>query len=499
MRRSFQRRGFVIVAVLVAGISGLWVATSLLFLAQSDVRSAEVTMTRTRNRSLGLSGLRMLSDVLVEQREKILLGDSPTIEPQYSLWDEGNREAVVRLIPFGPGGERLIAEAGRLDVNHATVEQLSRLNMLDSGQARAIVDAREARPTGRFHSLHELLMIDGIDAADLLGDLAEEDSMDQVNGQEVDLAERVARRLAVPEARGLIDVLTIFGFEPNLQQNGRRRIDLNVPWSEELARRITERFGEGAAAALESVFQETAFDDDARIVEVLRRFQVPARDWMEPLDALTTRPEVHVTGRLDLNTASVDVLETLPGLDRAKADRLVAERESLDREERGSIAWPLLRDVVSDETFEEISSLVTVRSWTWRVRIAAGMVAADDPEGPIDQAVVYEAVIDLADPQPRIGYLREITLLQTASRLAAVLEDERADEESAVAAFEENLPLDDFSMNEIDDMAITSLDDLNNDFELDDEFPEEPADPNQSPQSDEVDETPSGRIGRWRP
>ena len=503
---SAERRGFVIIAVLVAGISGLWVATSLLFLAQSDVRSAEVTMSRTQHRSLGLSGLRLLGDILVDQRDRLLLGQIPIVESQYSLWDDGAREAVVRLLPFGPGGERIIAEAGRLDVNHATLEQLSRLATLEPGQAQAIMDARDRLPGQRFHSLHDLLAIEGIDTYDLFGELSEEDSMDQALGREEDLAERVSQRLALSGARGLIDVLTVYGFEPNLQSNGRRRIDLNVPWSDELARRVTERFGEGAANALEGVFQQTTFDDDAKIVQVLREFKVPTRDWIEPLDALTTRSRVHVAGRVDLNTASVDVLETLPGIDRSRADRLVAERESLDREERGSIVWPLLRDVLPVDDFEGIADLVTVRSWTWRVRIAAGTVEADDPDGPIQDAVVYEAVIDLADPQPRLGYLREITMLQTASRLAAALEIEKEIQASPVGSTGLDSEGGDLGTEGIPDPEIATLDDLEADFLLDDdplsleddleELGDEPM------ASEDLEGSPaeaSNRIGRWLP
>ena len=145
MRRP-RRRGFVIVAVLIAGMSGLWIATSLLYLMQSDVRAAAITLSRTQHRSLGLSGLRMLADVLVEQRSVLLAGDIPQIQEQYSLWDEGDREAVVRLLPVGPDGARLVSEAGRIDLNHATVEMLSELPMLTMGQAQAIISTREALP-----------------------------------------------------------------------------------------------------------------------------------------------------------------------------------------------------------------------------------------------------------------------------------------------------------------------------------------------------------------
>ena len=500
MRRP-RRRGFVIVAVLIAGMSGLWIATSLLYLMQSDVRAAAITLSRTQHRSLGLSGLRMLADVLVEQRSVLLAGEIPQIQEQYSLWDEGDREAVVRLLPVGPDGARLVSEAGRIDLNHATVEMLSELPMLTMGQAQAIISTREALPSRRFSSLHELLGVEGLDVVDLFGELSEEKSMDQALGEQGDLGERIEARLTGGTPRGLMDVLTVHGFEPNLQQSGRRRIDLNVPWSDELGKRIEERFGEGAARALEQVFKETTFNEDAQIVRILKMFEVPIEEWSDPLDALTTVPDVHVAGRLDLNSASADALEALPGIDRSTADRLVAERESLDDLERASVAWPLTRDILTPEDYEVLASLLTVRSWTWRVRIAAGTVSADDPEGAIDQAVVYEAVIDLADPRPRLGYLREITMLQTASRLASALEWERAEEVEAVdpvAGFDDDLG----QAGSVAGIDLLEMDDLTSPK---DEL-EEQESPFPSEQEEEMERNPppgesagTGRVGRWIP
>ena len=500
--RSARQRGFVIVAVLIAGMSGLWIATSLLYLMQSDVRAAGITLSRTQNRSLGLSGLRMLADVLVEQRSILLAGEIPQVEEQYSLWDDGDREAVVRLLPLGPQGERLVSEAGRIDLNHATVEILSELPMLTLGQAQAIISAREARPSRRFSSIHELLEIEGIDVVDLFGELGEEKSMDQTLGEQGDLGERIEARLTGGSPRGLMDVLTVHGFEPNLQRSGKRRIDLNVPWSDELGRRIQERFGEGAARALEQVFKETSFNEDAQIIRILNMFNVPVEDWSDPLDALTTVPDVHVAGRLDLNQASADALEALPGIDRSAADRLVAERESLDDLERASIAWPLTRDILAPDDYVLLASLLTVRSWTWRVRIAAGTVSADDPEGPIDQAVVYEAVIDLADPWPRLGYLREITMLQTASRLASVLEWESSDElESAnlSAISDEELDLD--ATDSADSMfEMEELEFPDKEFEdLESRLPPEEELPIEEGQNSSAETAGSGRVGRWIP
>ena len=182
----------------------------------------------------------------------------------------------------------------------------------------------------------------------------------------------------------------------------------------------------------------------------------------------------------------------------------MAERESLDASERATVVWPLTRDILTGDDYEQLAGLVTVRSWTWRVRIAAGTVAADDPDGPIEHAVVYEAVIDLADPRPRLGYLREITMLQTASTLAAALELE-----AEVAAAIEPDPVES-ELADLDDLMSTSdlLEDMlgpAGDGMLEIEPPIEetpwPADePAESPGPPvAAPDTGTPRVGRWIP
>ena len=54
MRRRGSR-GFVIVAVLVAGLGGIWIATSLLFVASADTRLAVVSRSAVQQRSRAVS------------------------------------------------------------------------------------------------------------------------------------------------------------------------------------------------------------------------------------------------------------------------------------------------------------------------------------------------------------------------------------------------------------------------------------------------------------
>src|SRR5690606_27163315 len=102
-----------------------------------------------------------------------------------------------------------------------------------------------------MQSVDELLRVTGVTPEALYGPLDSLTPLDDASAREDELATRIGDRLELAlggEARGLADVLTVFSFEPALQRSGVLRINLNVPWSEELAARLDDRFGEGTSA-----------------------------------------------------------------------------------------------------------------------------------------------------------------------------------------------------------------------------------------------------------
>ena len=223
------------------------------------------------------------------------------------------------------------------------------------------------------------------------------------------------------EETTLLDVLTVHSFEPALQRSGVLRINLNVPYSAELGRRMDDRFGEGTGSGLERLMNGGfTFDDDSRIVRVLRSISGDADDgnvtWGDALDSLTTDDRWHF-GRIDLNTAPAAVLRTLEGVDDELAEQLVRERGSLTSEERETPIWPLLRELLTGDAYQTIAGRVTNRTWIWQLRLAAGTVSVEEPDGPIESPVISDLPIDLAAPRPRIAALRDISGLEVGVRL----------------------------------------------------------------------------------
>ena len=476
--------GFALVAVLVVMGGALLVATSLLFVAQAEIAGGAVAADRAQAHALARSGVVAVIARLNEQRQEILDGRTPRIDEEFVIYETAGRIGVVRLLAVGPGGEVLVPEAGKRDLQYADADALAATGMIDDTLARAIVDYRRETLNRPYQSVGELLNVPGMEAETLygpideLGDVADTPDTDGT-------------------VRGLSDVVTVYGFEPALQQNGTLRINLNIPWSDELAERVVERFGSGASETLQGIMASgTTFDSDAKIFEVLNFFQMQPSEWPEIIDTFTADDSEMHYGRLDINTASYEALLGLPGIEPAQASEIVQMRDDLTDGDRATIAWPAIHGILEARAYEQIGGLITTRSWTYRLRLAAGEIDADDADSPLTGAVVYEIVVDLSAPRPRLAYLREITWLRSTALIAAHAAVEDAGVERA----------------EPQDVAADPADPADTPFSDDPAFGEQPrpdeavspfeagADPMAAPSQRTT--APSGkpagrRIGRW--
>ena len=431
--RRASRRGFVIIAVLVTMSMALLIVMSVLLMTQAEVASQTNEASATESRALAWSGAQLIMQELDRQRDAILEGARPELDESYTLYERGGGMGVVRLLPIGPDGAHLVPEAGKLDLNHVDAAALAATEMVSASIAEAIIAWRErlGRP---IQSVAELLQVPGVTRELLYGPIDDMRVMDDAQGAEMDLGERVAVRLSGVEARGLADVVTVYAVEPELQRSGVKRINLNVPWSDELGTRLDDRFGEGTGDLVKQIIEGgTTFDDRSVMFQVMRFFDMDPADWDEPADALTTIDGDYAFGRVDINSAPYEALLALPGITPEAADQIVEVREGLSRDDRDHIAWPIIEGILPAETYDELGGMITTRSWTHRLRIAAGEVSADEPERRMQRPVIFEMVVDLAGPEARLAYLRDITLMQAAVVLMneELGDDDLADEMTA--------------------------------------------------------------------
>ena len=374
MKESSQvRRGVVLILVLVVLTISALVGTTVLAMTSAERSAAETSLRRTQARALAWSGVQAVMAELAAQRDDLLDGRDPFITEEWTVFERPDgTQGVFRLVPLGDGPLPIVSESAKLDVNHVSAEVLARLPMVDENLAQRIVEARDARP---FRSVEELLAVDGIDAEMLYGlqdgvGFAFEDDFDDA------------------AAGALTDVVTVFSFNPNIQvglgndgyrHRGDLRIDLNVAWSEELGRAIERRFDENVANLVKSLKERgTSFENDASLVDILRQFNVPPREWAGVLDVFTSTSDPYLMGRVDLSRASRVVLGCLPGFeDDGTTENAISVREGLDDETLNSVTWLASEEVLTPAQFATCVDLVTTRSMQWRVRIEAGLLSVD--------------------------------------------------------------------------------------------------------------------------
>ncbi len=232
-RTGGARRGIALAAVLVVGLGLLLIAVSTLHLVRAEVSAIAAGESRVQSRFAARAAARALMRELADQRGAVLAGLPITTPDSMELFDldggEAGRVAIARLLPIGIGGDRLVPEAGRLDLNVVDAEALVATGLLDRTEAETAIAARDARPSGRFTSVFDLLALEGdaaLAADRVLGPLEDVRILSRVDADEEDLGDRIADRLDADlgsAETSLVSVLTVHAFEPDVRRDGSPR------------------------------------------------------------------------------------------------------------------------------------------------------------------------------------------------------------------------------------------------------------------------------------
>lgn len=138
--------------------------------------------------------------------------------------------------------------------------------------------------------------------------------------------------------------------------------------------------------------------------------QPPSQDANDPNDSPQEESQgPPVPGRLNINTAPVEVLCLLPGVDTNLAERIVQARSTLDDGQMTSRTWIYSQKLVDAQTFKKLAPMITTSSRQYRVRCVGYGISAQGGRGA--GYCVLEAVVDVSGRAPRIVYLRDLTRL----------------------------------------------------------------------------------------
>lgn len=463
VRNADKTRGFVLVAVLVVLAAAILIATGSIFAARSATAASRASIAEERLRSAALDGVALAVDAIARDRARILAGGTPELESALLERVDGEERIEVQLVAMPLGGfaepEGAKFPLARFDASLTDV----------LGKSNGADEAREAI----FAALAN--MRDGTSVESVLAQLAEADRVRALKALLGPLRtatpsdDRVHNERASDDAElPVISLLSAHARESLVDASGTERLDLVAATGAEDSvsegaggTRVEERRSDAALEAFDEAelkaIEESVRDvprepDDGKIAQACLARGVSLSRREEILTKNTLHSGKLAPARLDLLRAPRPVLEAFAqaeDLSDGFAERVESVRESLDPAERTNTAWLVERRVLSAEEHARIAGRVTSRSTAWRFRVVAQLVVGRDdfaaPErlttsnersrssregessGTNDSRggalAAFDAIVEVGGRAPRLVYLREVSLLDTARALGLALID----------------------------------------------------------------------------
>lgn len=430
-------RGFILIAVLVVVVLASMVALSLLFRMRAEQAAFAASVGSEQAWYTAMSGIQQAMEVAKTRgSEQAEWQHNPGVFWHQLVVDDGSDKWFYTVFSAGTGEEQtvrhgMIDESRKLNLNKATAEMLSRATVLSSQQIEAITgvgltntvslaDPLSVEATAdllmggpvrpHFSTLDELLRLPGFTPGVIYGE-------DANHNYHLDPNEDDGVLLFPPDDSdgslflGLREVATVFAYEFDVAGDGSPRFQLNSTNRTVPEFIIPEKTAEYIEAAWSNkvIFKSPADLLEAKIKvkdaegkEVEVESGVGSKELPAILDQLTTTFEARLVGLININTADVKVLRAIPGISEAKAELIVQTREGLSNELKLSPAWLYSESILTADEFKRAAPHITARSLQFRFNVVGYSL-------PAGRYRVYEVVIDTADKQPQILYLRDIT------------------------------------------------------------------------------------------
>jgi DNA uptake protein ComE-like DNA-binding protein len=431
----------VLVAVLVVVLLASMVAVSLLFRLRAETVATAATAGTEQAWSAAMSGVEeAIRQVACAPPGSTDWQDNPRVFKDQFVYEDGSDrwyftvcspsvDDALRELRYG-----LADEAAKLNVNAAHTTNLLHLPRMTPALVAALRDFIDfddiPRPDGaeqeyydtlphpyavrnaRLDSLDELLLVRGFTPALLYGEDANMNwrlDPNEQDGDERFPPDNNDSRLDL----GLHQYLTTVSYDPNQDNDGVPRTNLNDPkdrfpggnWSAAFTNYVaalhSHQIRLGHVAELLDARMKVK-DASGRVVEISSG--VGKEELPRILDLFSASSAPGFEGLLNVNTASVASLQTVPGIDEALAEAILSTRRSISPEHRTTIAWLYQEGLVDPALFKQIAPFLTARA----VQFSCHVVGYGLPSG---RYRVLDVIIDLAGPKPRLAYLRDITRL----------------------------------------------------------------------------------------
>lgn len=450
-------QGFVLLTVLVMILLASMLAVSLMFSLRADVTAQSAGAQQEQAWAAALSGIARATALAQSAvRNPVVWRDNAAAFQHQFVTASGDDQWYFSVYSAAdsPTAELrfgLTDEAGKLSLFETDPAWLARLPHLDavlidalrSGHSpEALPEASTGTPpspAGEISGLTNLVAIPAPSTAPTNGRPAAVESVPAVSLEEafqragldasllhgedanlnlhLDPSEDDGDAEWPPDDRnGLLDPglehwLTVDSYDPNVDSEGRPRINLNDPKADLSGLGLPQtaldylaalrRAGKALAHPVELLGAEESLPDAAGKA-VPMKSGIDRDNLAVLLDRCTATNATRLPGLINLNTAPAPVLSVIPGLGETGADAILAARTGLGAEEQRTPVWLLQRGLVTPEQFREIAPHLTTRSYQFEFRCLGYAI-------PSGRYRVLAAVIDVAPRPARLLAVRDLT------------------------------------------------------------------------------------------
>jgi DNA uptake protein ComE-like DNA-binding protein len=429
MKVRSQEKGFLLIAVLVITMLASMVALSLMFRMQAEQASFSASAGSEQAWYAVMSGIQQSMQIAKSAvYDPAAWENNPTFHHQL-VYDDGSDKWYFSVYCAGPSEETqarfgLIDENRKIHLNNATAEMLQKCTTLPATVIQQIAPDISSNtnsltvedlifgtaPRPHFSTLDDFLKVPGATPGMIYGE-------DANHNFHLDPNEDDGQLQFPPDDSdgqlflGLQEVATVYSYEFDRASDGSPRVQLNSSKEKLPEGLLPEKTAEFIQLAWEN---KKLFSSPVDLLEAKEKFKdekgkeaevesgVGAKELPIILDKLTTSFNSRLIGLININTASVKVLGSLPGIDQTKAEAIVSARESLTVDQRQSIAWLYSEGLLNAQVFKKVAPLITTQSLQFRFNVVGYAL-------PSGRYRVFEVVIDTADKQPQILYLRDIS------------------------------------------------------------------------------------------
>ncbi|MCP4454421.1 MAG: general secretion pathway protein GspK [Planctomycetes bacterium] len=376
-KRARRSRGSILIIT-------IWVTIVLASLALIFARTQRVTAYYSANTLAQLQASMILDGAVqyveatvvnaegMEDLEDELLFEAMEVEDAGYFWVIRPPEYEMDRFPeYG-----LVPENCKLNLNTATVEMLQMLPDMTTELAASIIDWRdeddeiteggaeseyyllESSPYAcknmPFERVEELLLVKDATSEVLYGEDTNLNGMLDDHEDDGELSSPLDDGNGTLEM-GLFRFLTVYSSDKNVDAEGAERINVSDSDARsDLQSLLEETFDEERALAVLALIPNgTTFEN---VFDFYFRSGLEIDEFEEIADRLTTSDETDLPGLININRASWEVLQCLPGLEESDVELLLNNRP----EDEEGIAWVV--DVLEREKAVPIGALVTGRS-----------------------------------------------------------------------------------------------------------------------------------------